>query len=89
MSKSPDTNPDDAKLLEAAYDRNSAPTIAIAKLRELKGKAGITDVAIARALGGITDAGAAAMLVEMEAGASGALRREVRRALFKLKQHGI
>jgi len=89
LSKSPDTNPDDAKLLEAGYDPNSAPTIAIAKLRELKGKAGITDLAIARALGGITDAGAAAMLVEMEAGASGALRREVRRALFKLKQHGI
>jgi len=89
LSKSPDTNPDDAKLLEAGYDPSSAPTIAIAKLREFKGNAGITDLAIARALGGITDAGAAAMLVEMEAGASGALRREVRRALFKLKQHGI
>ena len=29
------------------------------------------------------------MLVEMEAGAAGAMRREVRRALYKLKQHGI
>src|SRR6266851_4533747 len=29
------------------------------------------------------------MLAEMEAGASGALRREIRRALFHLKQHGI
>ena len=89
MSKSPDTNPDDAKLLEAGFDPALAPADAIAKLRELKGNAGITELAIARALGGITDAGAAAMLVEMETGASGALRREVRRALFKLKQHGV
>jgi hypothetical protein len=89
LSKSPDTNPDDANLLEAGFDPNSAPADAIAKLRALKGNAGITELAIARALGGIKDAGAAAMLVEMEAGASGALRREVRRALFKLKQHGI
>ena len=29
------------------------------------------------------------MLVAMEAGATGAIRREVRRALYKLKQHGI
>jgi hypothetical protein len=29
------------------------------------------------------------MLTEMEAGAAGAIRREVRRALYKLKQHGI
>jgi hypothetical protein len=89
LSKSSDTNPDDTKLLEAGFDSAAAPADAIAKLRELKGNAGITDVAIARALGGIADAGAAVMLVEMEAGASGAIRREVRRALFKLKQHGI
>ena len=37
----------------------------------------------------IADPAAAAMLVEMEAGAAGAMRREVRRALYKLKQHGI
>jgi hypothetical protein len=89
LSKPPDTNPDDTKLLEAGFDPAAAPADAIAKLRELKGTAGITDLAIARALGMIADAGAAAMLVEMEAGASGAIRREVRRALFKLKQHGI
>jgi hypothetical protein len=89
LSKSTDTNPDDAKLIEAGFDPAAAAADAIAKLRELKGKAGVTDIAIARALGMIADPGAAAMLVEMESGASGAIRREVRRALFKLKQHGI
>jgi hypothetical protein len=89
LSKSPDINPDDTKLLEAGFDPASAPADAIAKLRELRGKPTVTDVAIARALGMIADPGASAMLIEMEAGASGALRREVRRALYKLKQHGI
>ena len=89
MSILPETNLDDTKLLEAGFDPALAPADAIAKIRELKGRAGIADVAIARALGKIADAGAAAMLAEMEAGAAGALRREVRRALYKLKQHGI
>ncbi len=77
------------KLLEAGFDPALAPADAIAKLRELKGKPGIADFAIARALGKIADQRAAAMLTEMEAGAAGAIRREVRRALYKLKQHGI
>ena len=89
MSFSRDTNPDDTKLLEAGFDPASAPADAIAKLRDLRGKSTVTDVAIARALGMIADSSASAMLVEMEAGASGTLRREVRRALYKLKQHGI
>ncbi len=89
MSILRDTNPDDAKLLEAGFDPALAPADAIAKIRELKGNAGIADGAIARALGRIADARAAAMLIEMEAGAAGATRREVRRALYKLKQHGI
>ncbi len=89
MSKSPDTNPDDARLIEAGFDPALAPVDAIAKLRELRWKPGVGDTAIARALGNIADAGAAAMLVEMEAGAARAIRREVRRALYKLKQHGI
>jgi len=84
-----ETNPDDAKLIEAGFDPTLAPADAIAKLRALKGKPGIADGAIARALGRIADAQAAAMLAEMEAGAAGALRREVRRALYKLKHHGI
>ena len=89
MSKSPDTNPDDTKLLEAGFDPAAAPADAIATLRDLRGKPGVTDLAIARALGMISDAAAAAMLTEMESGASGTMRREVRRALYKLKQHGI
>jgi hypothetical protein len=89
LSKSHEADPDDAKLIEAGFDPAVAPTDAIAKLRELRGTGDIADVAIARALGGIADAVAAAMLVEMEAGAAGAIRREVRRALYKLKQHGI
>ena len=89
MSKSSEINPDDSKLIEAGFDPALAPADAIAKLRELRGNPGITDLAIARALGAIADAGAAAMLVAMEAGATGAIRREVRRALYKLKQHGI
>jgi len=89
LSKSPDTNPDDTKLLEAGYDPAAATAEAIAKLRELRGRPGIADTAIARALANLADPAAAAMLVEMEAGAAGAIRREVRRALYKLKQHGI
>jgi len=89
LTSSRETNPDDTKLLDAGFDPALAPADAIAKLRELKGSAGIADLAIARALGMIADDRAAAMLVEMEAGAAGALRREVRRALYKLKQHGI
>ena len=89
MSKSPDTNPDDIKLLEAGFDPAAAPADAIAKLRDLRGTPGVTDLTIAHALGTIEDPAAAAMLAEMEAGASGAMRREVRRALYKLKQHGI
>jgi len=89
LSKSPDTNPDDTKLLEEGFDPAAAPADAIAKLRDLRGKPGVTDLAIARALGMISDPAAAAMLTEMESGASGTMRREVRRALYKLKQHGI
>ena len=89
MSKSPDTNPDDTKLIEAGFDPAAAPADAIAKLRDLRGSPGVTEVAIARALGTIADPAAAAMLAELETGASGAMRREVRRALYKLKQHGI
>ncbi len=89
LNKSHEADPDDAKLIEAGFDPALAPADAIAKLRELRGKPGVTDLAIAHALGMVADAGAAAMLREMEAGAVGAMRREVRRALYKLKQHGI
>jgi hypothetical protein len=89
LSRSAETNLDDTKLLEAGFDPALAPADAIAKLRELRGTAGVADLAIARALGGIADPIAAVMLIEMEAGATGAARREIRRALYKLKQRGV
>ena len=89
MSISRETNPDDTKLLEAGFDPAVAPADAVARLRELKDQPGVADTAIARALGSIADIHAVEMLTEMEAGAAGALRREVRRALYKLKQHGV
>jgi len=76
-----------ARLREMGFDPNAAIPDRIAKLRELRGTA--DDIAIAAALGEINDPAAGEMLAEMEAGASGALRREVRRAIYKLRQHGI
>jgi hypothetical protein len=84
-----DTDRDYAALRDAGYDPAAPPADAVARLRELRGKTGAADAAIARALGAIAHADAAAMLAEMEAGATGALRREVRRALFRLRQRGI
>jgi hypothetical protein len=89
LSNSRETDPDDTKLIEAGFDPSVPPADAIAKLRELKGNTGVADAAIARALGNIADKSAAVMLTEMEIGAAGALRREVRRSLYKLKQHGV
>ena len=87
MSSAKEISPDDGKLRELGFD----PTVpdALAKLRELRANPAASASAIARALGGIADPGAAEMLVEMEAGASGALRREIRRSIFKLRQRGI
>jgi len=89
LSHSRQIDPDDAKLVEAGFDSALAPSEAIAILRELSARPDISSAAIARALGAVNDAGAAAMLAEMEVGAAGSLRREIRRALFRLKQHGI
>ena len=89
MSKSPGTSPDDDKLRDAGFSSALTPADALAKLRELRGAPGIADAAIARALGTIADQAAAAMLAEMENGATGATRREIRRALYKLKQRGV
>jgi hypothetical protein len=80
---------DDAGLLEAGFDPSLPAAEAVAKLRDLRSRGGVSDLAIARALGDVRDPAAAAMLARMETGASGALRREVRRAMFRLKQHGI
>jgi len=62
---------------------------ALAALRELRGRAGASEGAIAHALGLLPIEGAAQLLAEMEASSSGEARREIRRALFKLRQRGI
>ena len=87
VSKRTDT--DDSRLIAAGFDPGAAPADAIAKLRELRTIPDVPASSIARALGDIADAGAAAMLAEMGADATGALRREIRRALFRLHQRGI
>ncbi len=82
-------DPNDARLHELGFDPAAPAVERIAKLRELHARADAADLAIARALGEIADPAAGELLVEMEASASGALRREIRRGIFKLRQHGI
>jgi hypothetical protein len=89
VSTAKEISPDDAKLRELGFDPGASAPDALGKLRELRTNAAASPLAVARALGAIADPGAAAMLVEMEAGASGALRREIRRSIFKLRQRGI
>src|SRR5579863_992571 len=84
-----DAEREDASLRAAGFDPAAPPAEALARLGELRSAPGVSANAIARALGAIASADAAAMLAAMEAGASGALRREVRRALFRLRQRGI
>jgi hypothetical protein len=80
---------EDFQLGELGLDAAAPADAALARLAELRKSAQVSNVAIARALAKIEHPGAAAMLAEMEAGAGGVLRREVRRALFKLRQKGI
>ena len=89
MSNAGEIDADDANLIAAGFDATLAPAQAVAKLRELKASRAAPDAAIARALGNVLDTKAASMLAEMEAGAAGALRREIRRSLFRLRQHNI
>jgi len=77
------------QLRESGFDPAAPAPARIIKLRELRGKTDASDLAIAKALGEISDPGAGELLVEMESNASGALRREIRRAIYKLRQHGI
>jgi hypothetical protein len=67
----------------------SQPEQAVEKLRSLRAAGGVSDAQIAAVTGHLASRSAAGLLIEIEAGASGAVRREVRRALFKLRQHGI
>ncbi len=75
-------------LIELGIDA-SDPDQAVEKLRSLRTTGGADDLKIAAAAGQIIGPAAAQLLTEMESGASGALRREVRRALFRLRQHGV
>ncbi len=77
----------DTKLREMGFDPAAPAPQALARIAELRGK--VDEAALARALGDIGDPGAAEMLSAMEGQASGALRREIRRSLFRLRQHGI
>jgi tRNA threonylcarbamoyladenosine modification (KEOPS) complex Cgi121 subunit len=80
---------EDSKLREAGFDPAAAPAEAIAKLEAMRGTAGVSDAAIVRALTAVATAQSAASLLRMETHAAGAARRQIRRALFKLRQHGI
>jgi hypothetical protein len=84
-----ETEQEDARLKAAGYDPGVAPADAVARLRALRNAPGVTPGAVARALGAIATPEAAASLAEMEHAAAGAARREVRRALFRLRQRGI
>jgi hypothetical protein len=80
-------DPDDAKLAAAGFDSSVPAAAAIAKLAEIRPS--ISEIAHARALGNIADPASAAILAGLESSASGAIRREIRRSLFKLHQRGI
>jgi hypothetical protein len=89
MAVAKETEQTEARLRELGFDPQTAPDSALATLRQLRGTPGVSDGAIAHALGSIATAESAAMLSEMEAGATGTARREIRRALFRLRQRGI
>ncbi len=80
---------EDAKLREFGFDPAAAPADAVARLDELRSVIGVAEAAIVRALAKIPAVESAAMLARMEAHASGPARREIRGALFKLRQRGI
>lgn len=87
MPRDPDHH--DTPLRKLGFDPAASPAEAFATLNSLRGHEGVSDALIAHALGGIASSDAAATLVAMEAGATGTLRREIRRALFRLRQRGI
>ena len=89
MANPKDLDLNETQLRELGFDPSAPAEDRLAKLRDLRGKSPATDLAVARALGEINDPGAAEMLVEMETNATGALRREIRRAIYKLRQHHV
>jgi hypothetical protein len=84
-----DTHHDDTRLRELGFDPAAPPAEALATLNSLRGRPDVADTLIAHTLGGIATPDAAAMLLAMEPAASGILRREIRRALFRLRQRGV
>ncbi len=79
----------DAELRELGFDPAAAPEDALETLRALSDRPGANEAAIARALGEVKISGAADLLAVMERRASGAVRREIRRSLFKLRRFGL
>jgi hypothetical protein len=79
----------DSELRALGFDPAAAPEQALETLRALSDRPGANQAAIARALGEIKIAGAADLLAAMEHRASGAVRREIRRSLFKLRRFGL
>ena len=80
---------DDAHLRDLGFDPAAAPADAIARLEALSGAIGVSEAAIVRGLVKIATTESAAVLARMEMRASGASRREIRGALFRLRQRGI
>jgi hypothetical protein len=76
-------------LQQHGFDAALPPHEAVEKLKQLRSEGSISTPVIAQALSHIADAEAAQMLAELEQDLSGQDRREVRRALFKLRQKGI
>jgi len=80
---------DSSRLRELGFDPGAPPIEALVTLRALHDRGEAPPELIAEALGGIVSPEAAVTLAEMGANASGALRRAIRGALFRLRQHGI
>ncbi|MGH7931895.1 MAG: hypothetical protein ACREQN_01875 [Candidatus Binataceae bacterium] len=89
MATSKEHGETDATLRAMGFDPSASPEERIAKLTALRGQPNVSDAALARELGKIALGEAVAVLTELAIGASGATRREIRRALFKLRQRGF
>ncbi|HKV54905.1 MAG TPA: hypothetical protein VJN94_09705 [Candidatus Binataceae bacterium] len=89
MASAKETNPAISRLHELGFDANAPAAEAIAKLQSLRDSGTVSDIMVAHTLGEIVSQESAAMLAKMEAGALGAMRREIRRSLFRLRQRGI
>jgi hypothetical protein len=80
---------DSSRLRDLGFLPEAPPAEALATLHTLRDRGDVPAQLIAEALAEIASPESAVWLAEMEAGATGALRRAVRGALFRLRQHGI